>query len=117
MSEPWLLDEAFDLCRAIEAISPAFGCHVALTGGMLYKDGPRKDCDLVLYRIRQVERVDFAGLFAALAKVDVLCIAPESPRWCVKATWRGKPLDLFFPDHGGEYPAAPDLDLEKENAF
>ena len=41
----WTQAEAIDLCREIEKGCPQFGCHVALTGGLLYKDGPRKDCD------------------------------------------------------------------------
>lgn len=43
----WTQAEAIALCREIEQICPRFGCHVALTGGCLYKDGPRKDADLL----------------------------------------------------------------------
>lgn len=50
----WTQEEAIQLCRLLEALAPTFGCHVALTGGCLYKDGERKDCDILLYRIRQV---------------------------------------------------------------
>src|SRR3546814_15766415 len=48
---PWTLDDAVALCRKIEKIAPEYGAHVALTGGTLYKDGPRKDVDLLFYQI------------------------------------------------------------------
>lgn len=41
----WTQREAIDLCIKLERIAPAFGAHVALTGGLLYKSGQRKDCD------------------------------------------------------------------------
>ncbi len=42
----WTQEEAIELCRIIEDICPQAGCHVALTGGCLYKDGERKDLDI-----------------------------------------------------------------------
>lgn len=39
----WTQKEAIELCVKIEAICPKYGCHVALTGGLLYKEGERKD--------------------------------------------------------------------------
>ena len=54
-SRTWDLVSAVDLCKQVESIAPDYGCHVALTGGCLYKEGPRKDLDLLFYRIRQVQ--------------------------------------------------------------
>lgn len=99
----WTQEEALRLCRQIEAICPDYGCHVALTGGLLYKDGPRKDADILFYRIRQVEQIDVEGLIAALAQIGVE--AKDDYGWCHKAEWRGKPIDFFFPEReGDEYP-------------
>lgn len=49
--------DALAYCRKLEAIVAPLGWHVAplgwhvaLTGGTLYKDGPRKDVDVALYR-------------------------------------------------------------------
>jgi len=111
----WTQAEATELCRAIEAVCPAYGCHVALTGGLLYKDGLRKDADILFYRIRQVEEIDVSGLMAAL--VDDCKIEPgEDFGWCYKATWRGKPIDFFFPEReGDEYPGGSDADLTDED--
>lgn len=33
----WTQQEAVDLCVIIESVCVEFGCHVALTGGLLYK--------------------------------------------------------------------------------
>lgn len=106
----WQQSEALALCRAIEAICPAFGCHVALTGGLLYKDGPRKDCDILFYRIRQVEMVDTTGLFIALAEIGINYVSGFG--WCWKAEFEGKPIDCFFPEEdGGEYVRADAQDM------
>lgn len=43
-----------DICRALyEKLAP-HGYFPALTGGLLYKDGERKDCDIVIFRHRQM---------------------------------------------------------------
>lgn len=110
MNTPWFHEDAVELCRKVEAICPQFGCHVALTGGLLYKDGARKDCDLLFYRIRQVEEIDVDGLFGALASIG---LTRESGfGWVYKATFEGKPVDCFFPEaDGGEYERADPNDL------
>lgn len=102
MADMWATGEAMGLCRQIEAISPNFGCHVALTGGLLYKDGPRKDCDVLFYRIRQVDAIDIDGLFTALEAIGI--VRERGFGWCIKVNWNGKPMDCFFPEEqGGEY--------------
>lgn len=98
----WLQQEAIELCRAVEAVCPAFGCHVALTGGLLYKDGPRKDCDLLFYRIRQRASIREAALWKALKKIGLTHL--KSYGFCQKATYHGKTVDCFFPENPeGEY--------------
>jgi hypothetical protein len=99
----WIQAEAIELCRKIEAVCPRFGCHVALTGGLLYKEGQRKDCDILFYRIRQRETIDTDGLKVALESIGMADW--DGFGWCVKATYRGKTIDIFFPeeDTGPEY--------------
>jgi hypothetical protein len=105
----WTQDEAVALCVQIEAICPSFGCHVALTGGLLYKPGLRKDADILFYRIRQVDEIDVEGLLLALAGIGI--DNGDDYGWCVKATYRDKPIDFFFPEREGEeYP--PTLDAQ-----
>jgi hypothetical protein len=81
----------------IEAICPEFGCHVALTGGSLYKSGSRKDADILFYRIRQRRKIDKKGLFRALKKKLGIDLAQQHG-WVQKAMWRGKQIDFFFPE-------------------
>lgn len=98
----WTQSEAIELCVKIEAICPKYGCHVALTGGLLYKQGARKDCDLLFYRIRQVAEIDLEGLWTALDALDF--VKHSGFGWCYKCTYRGKPVDCFMPEEqGGEY--------------
>lgn len=98
----WTQDEAIELCKAIEAVCPPFGCHVALTGGLLYRAGPRKDCDILFYRIRQTKQIDMDGLLAALVKIGME--KPHGWGWCYKSKLLGKSIDCFFPEEqGGEY--------------
>lgn len=94
---PWVLEDAVELCRKIEAVAPDYGCHVALTGGTLYKPGPRKDVDLLFYRIRQIEEIDRVGLLMALERLGLQMTVRHG--WVQKAIYECKPVDLFFPHH------------------
>ena len=102
---PWEQGQAIELCKQIEAIVPLFGCHVALTGGSLYKEGPRKDCDLIFYRIRQRPEIDMDGLWVALASIGLLKASGFG--WCHKAIYLEKySVDCLFPEEPeGEYPS------------
>lgn len=97
----WTLMQAVRLCKQVERICPQFGCHVALTGGTLYKDGPRKDADLLFYCIRQVDRIDEEGLLEALK--DLGFYIGKRHGWVTKSTYLGNDVDLFFPE---AYPAS-----------
>lgn len=98
-------ERAVTLCRLVESFAPKFGCHVALTGGCLYKDGDRKDIDILFYRIRQVEKIDHEGLRYALEEVGINDITGFG--WLLKANWNGVNVDMFFPEEidGEEYKA------------
>ncbi len=109
----WDLESAVHLCKEIESLAPNFGCHVALTGGCLYKEGGRKDVDLLFYRIRQVDKVDIEGLFQCLwTCLDIKKISGFG--WCYKATCHGRGIDCFFPEEqGGLY--CPPTEEEKQD--
>lgn len=109
------LNDALAICRMMEAITPEFGAHVALTGGTLYKDGDRKDIDILLYRIRQVDQIDMDGMFKAL-KDKMGLVKTDGWGWCYKATYKGINLDLFFPEEqGGEYYGADPSDRPEDD--
>lgn len=98
----WNQAEAVALCKKVESICPEFGCHVALTGGLLYKEGPRKDCDLLLYRIRQAKEIDLLGLWTALRKIGL--DKRDGFGWVYKARYMGKPVDILMPEEQtGDY--------------
>jgi hypothetical protein len=98
----WTLADARQLCEAIEKVCTPSGCHVALTGGVLYKDGPRKDLDLLFYRVRQLPQIDRPALFAALDGIGLKKLYGFG--WCYKAVYQGKRVDLFFPDQAWSMP-------------
>jgi len=96
----WNIEEAISLIVKIEALAPKFGCHVALTGGVLYKVGERKDLDILFYRIRQVDKIDTDGLMAALESIGL--DKPVGSGWIYKSKFNGKSIDIFFPENNGD---------------
>lgn len=92
----WTHEEAVALCILVESVCVQHGCHVALTGGLLYKTGTRKDCDIMFYRIRQLKAIDKDGLFKSLQSVGLKKTSGFG--WCHKWEFFGKPVDMLFPD-------------------
>lgn len=100
----WTQQEGIELCRKVEEVCPAFGVHVALTGGLLYKDGPRTDCDLILYRIRQTPDVNWTDLWAALTAIGFDKFVHFG--FVSKCEHQGRFVDFLMPEAPkGEYPA------------
>lgn len=100
-------EQAVNVCRILELVAPNFGAHVALTGGCLYKDGERKDIDVLFYRIRQEPQIDQDGLFSAMTTIGFL--PPSGMGWCYKTKYNGISIDMFFPEEqGGEYNGGSD---------
>ena len=102
----WNQQQAIDLCKAVEAVSPDYGFHVALTGGLLYKEGDRKDCDILFYTIRSwCGMGDKIGLLSKLYELGIFI--NKDCGFCVKAYYHDKVLDMFFPEEEhGEYDEA-----------
>lgn len=99
---PWSQLEAIDLCRRLERMAPKFGAHIALTGGCLYKKGPRKDVDILIYRIRQQDSIDIGGFIDELSRMGVY-VDPGAFGWVYKAcTEDGRNIDFFFPEEQGD---------------
>jgi len=85
------------VCRAIHNFSENHGCFVALTGGLLYKEGTRKDLDLVFYRVRQVEAIDKKRLFEQM-ETGIGIKVVKGFGFCHKALFQGKTIDMLFPE-------------------
>jgi hypothetical protein len=92
----WTQAEAIQLCRILEDVVPHYGAHVALTGGCLYKEGPRKDVDVLLYRIRQWPQIRMDAMWTELAMRGF--VKKSGFGWCYKAEFNGKNVDCFFPE-------------------
>ncbi len=92
---------AVALCAALYKVLEPEGYYPALTGGLLYKEGNRKDIDIVIYRNRQkiqgFEVVDIANL---LAKVHLNIT--DSFGFVTKAEWHGFIVDIFNPETNDE---------------
>ena len=112
MKNTWNQSEAVSLCVEIEKICPQFGCHVALTGGCLYRDGEREDCDILFYRIRQVDRIDIDKLLDALAAIGLT--VNDGCGFVYKARYEGRPVDIFFPEEEGGPEYGEDVDQIEE---
>jgi len=95
----WTQQEAVAVARVFESIAPEFGCHIGLTGGCLYRDGERKDCDILVYRIRQVETINIEGLLSKLCEIGLEVHAGFG--FCYKCSWRGKDMDILIPEEPG----------------
>lgn len=103
---PWVLSDAIELCTLIQSVSQKFNCHPALTGGLLYKTGRRKDCDIVIYQRGDTDGVRppilWEGLWAALEKLGLFMDADYG--YVKKCKWNGKTVDIFDPTKdGGTY--------------
>lgn len=96
----------------IEEHAVEFGLHIALTGGQLYKDGPRKDIDFVVYHensehvngLDQSERESCVeGLFETLWAEGFSNFRNFGR--VTKCTFNGIYIDILYPEYTrlGEY--------------
>lgn len=103
----WTREEAVVLCTLIQNLpSQKFHCHPALTGGLLYREGLRKDCDIVIYQRGDVDGerkpIDWVGLWKALEIIGVKLVNDFG--YVKKCLYKGKPVDIFDPTQdGGDY--------------
>ena len=102
----WTKNDAHMAATLIEKIVPAMGCHVALTGGLLY-GGSCKDLDLILYRIRQVATIDPAAIINAISeKMNWAIIGHYGWLWKLEDRETKLKIDIMFPEvkEGQYYP-------------
>lgn len=103
----WTFETAQPLIKKLEACLPAAGCHVALTGGVLYKEGQRKDLDLIIYRVRNAN-INNTRMLEAFDACEVTIIRRYG--WMYKASYNGNPIDILIPESKGTeaYPSTMD---------
>lgn len=73
------------------------GIFPALTGGLLYKDGERKDIDIVLYRHRQkIDSFEVVDFVKELGELGIEITGFYG--FVTKAKWNGMTVDIFNPE-------------------
>lgn len=105
------LETAVDLCCMLEPLAAELSLHVALTGGCLYKEGQRKDIDIVLYSHDPDDQPSLASfLWLAYKRYGVLLLDGNGSR-VRKCVWRGLAIDFIIPESDGSYLTQHPLSL------
>lgn len=95
-------NSGIELCRILHENLKPEGFFPALTGGLLYKDGERKDIDIVIYRHRQDRcKFEMQEIEKQLEKCGLYEF--EFYGFVTKAKWRGIVVDLFNPETDIEF--------------
>jgi hypothetical protein len=91
------LEKGIELCEAIYLELGNLGYFPALTGGSLYKEGKRKDIDIVIYRHRQkVDKFEMRDIKLNLENIGLTEFQFYS--FVTKAKWQGFCVDLLNPE-------------------
>ena len=91
--------DGIELCRKLKPVLEIIGLYPALTGGVLYKDGRRKDIDIVIYRNRQeVRSFELNDKNVELALNATGVEITEYFGFVTKAKWNGFTVDIFNPE-------------------
>ncbi len=89
--------KGLELCKILYKELNIIGVFPALTGGLLYKEGNRKDIDIVLYRHRQeldgFETKEIELILSRCGLTDFQYFG-----FVTKAKWQGVTVDLFNPE-------------------
>ena len=102
MSKLCSLDDGLKVCRELWSALVPKGYFPALTGGLVYKDGLRKDIDIVIYRHRQAHSsFEISDIEKELESLGFKNIVHYG--FVTKAEYDGFTVDLFNPESGGEY--------------
>ena len=91
--------DAIELCKILYKPLKEIGVFIGLTGGLLYKEGSRKDIDLVIYRHRQdrqsLETID-QDVYTVLCECGLVDI--QYYGFVTKAKWEGFVVDIMNPE-------------------
>ena len=116
MSELYTIEDAQRICAKLYEPLRDIGVFIGITGGVVYKEGPRKDVDLLLYLH---EKVSEEVAQSKYAKDGLLCTIVEKISevssvdmdtvaffgYVTKLTIDGIPVDILFPEYGrNDYP-------------
>lgn len=89
--------DGLELCKILYTELSSEGFYPALTGGLLYKSGERKDIDIVIFRNRQLHAsFEMKEIEHLLMKVGLSDFTYYG--FVTKAKWKGFTVDLFNPE-------------------
>lgn len=88
--------QGIELCKIIYEKLSVKGYFPALTGGLIYKEGNRKDIDIVIYRNREMPSFEISDIHGLL--VDCGLKDLKHFGFVTKADWNGVVVDLFNPE-------------------
>lgn len=92
-----VLQDGLDLCCELYLLLKPHGYFPALTGGLVYKNGERKDIDIVIYRHRQdIDHFEMPDIYNLLEKAGLNSFVYFG--FVTKANWKGITVDLFNPE-------------------
>ncbi len=98
------LELAIELCTKLYNNLSPIGIFPALTGGTLYKEGERKDIDIVLYASDNGREICCDDVKVILINSGVFSI--QNYGRVIKASYHGVAIDFILPEFEGEYPPA-----------
>jgi len=89
--------DGIELCKIMYDKLAPLGFYPALTGGLLYKEGERKDIDIVIFRNRQQhDSFETIDLYLELSEIGISI--DNYYGFVTKAKWKGHTVDLFNPE-------------------
>lgn len=97
------MQAAIDLCTDLYKNLSPLGIFPALTGGTLYKDGPRKDIDIVLYRKDCGDKLELKDVYDELVRSGLFIVSNYgrvAKGWSLRY---GTDVDIIFPEADGSY--------------
>jgi hypothetical protein len=91
------ISDGINLCKLMQKELDEIGLFPALTGGLIYKDGQRKDIDIVIYRHRQKLRFfETIDIKKQLESIGIEITGFYG--FVTKAKWNGFIVDIFNPE-------------------
>tara|TARA_R110002126_G_scaffold92186_2_gene218951 strand:- start:11098 stop:11484 length:387 start_codon:yes stop_codon:yes gene_type:complete len=76
---------------------------VALTGGLIFQQGERKDIDIIIYRNRETDKFEMLDIQDILIEFGFIDIRFYG--FVTKCKWQGYDVDIMHPEATtGEYP-------------
>jgi len=102
------LETAIELCTKLYKELKHLGVFPALTGGTLYKEGNRKDIDIIIYaKEENTCNLGSDNLAYYLARTGITEIKDFG--MVMKAKYNDQYIDLIQPQFEGKYPVEPTL--------